>query len=69
MAEITRKDLFDTLNEFYGKVLEPRLIELRSDLMSMIKNLRISFNILINFIKGTAEGWDGLSHRVIGITQ
>jgi predicted nucleic acid-binding Zn-ribbon protein len=33
MAEITRKDLFDTLNEFYGKVLEPRFdrIEKRLD--------------------------------------
>ena len=24
MAEITRKDIFDTLSEFYGKVIEPR---------------------------------------------
>jgi hypothetical protein len=33
MAEITKKDMFDTLNEFYGKVLEPRFdrIEKRLD--------------------------------------
>jgi len=24
MAEITKKDIFDTLSEFYGKVIEPR---------------------------------------------
>jgi len=33
MAEITKKDLFDTLAEFYGKVIEPRFdrIEKRLD--------------------------------------
>jgi hypothetical protein len=33
MAEITKKDIFDTLNEFYGKVIEPRFdrIEKRLD--------------------------------------
>src|SRR4030067_3826113 len=33
MAEITRKDIFDTLSEFYGKVIEPRFdrIEKRLD--------------------------------------
>ena len=24
MVEITKKDIFDTLSEFYGKVIEPR---------------------------------------------
>jgi hypothetical protein len=24
MAEITKKDIFDTLSDFYGKVIEPR---------------------------------------------
>jgi len=33
------------------KYLSHGLIESRSDLMNMIKNLRISFNILIKFIK------------------
>jgi len=33
MAEITKKDMFDVLNEFYGKVVEPRFdrIEKRLD--------------------------------------
>ena len=33
MAEITKKDIFDSLNEFYGKILEPRFdrIEKRLD--------------------------------------
>ena len=33
MAEITKKDIFDTLSEFYGKVIEPRFdrIEKRLD--------------------------------------
>jgi hypothetical protein len=33
MAEITRKDIFDTLSEFYGKIIEPSFdrIEKRLD--------------------------------------
>ena len=33
MAETTKKDIFDTLTEFYGKVIEPRFdgIEKRLD--------------------------------------
>jgi uncharacterized protein YaaN involved in tellurite resistance len=33
MAEITKKDIFDTLAEFYGKVIEPRFdrVEKRLD--------------------------------------
>jgi chromosome segregation ATPase len=33
MAEMTKKDIFDTLSEFYGKVVEPRFdrIEKRLD--------------------------------------
>jgi hypothetical protein len=38
MAEITKKDIFDTLSEFYGKMIEPRFDESKRDWMRMIKN-------------------------------
>ena len=32
MAEITKKDLFDTLTEFYGKMIEPEFKAIRGKL-------------------------------------
>ncbi len=32
MAEITRKDMFDILNEFYGRIIEPEFKAIRSKL-------------------------------------
>ena len=32
MAEITKKDLFDTLSEFYGKIIQPEFKEIRKKL-------------------------------------
>ena len=32
MPSITKKDLFDTLNEFYGKVIEPEFRAIRTKL-------------------------------------
>ena len=32
MAEITKKDVFDTLTEFYGKVIEPEFRAIRTKL-------------------------------------
>ena len=32
MAEITKKDIFDTLTEFYGKMIEPEFRAIRSKL-------------------------------------
>jgi hypothetical protein len=32
MAGITKKDIFDTLSEFYGKIIQPEFKEIRKKL-------------------------------------
>jgi len=41
MAAITKKDLIETLSEFYGKFIEPEFRAIRSNSMTMIKGLGI----------------------------
>lgn len=65
IAEIVRKDLFDTLNEFCRKVLEPRFDRIEKRLNEHEQKFRDIFNSLTSFIKGTAKRLGNLSHRVI----
>jgi site-specific DNA-adenine methylase len=44
MAEITKKDIFDTLVEFYGKVIEPRFDRIEKKLDEHDQNFRDIFN-------------------------
>ncbi len=37
MAEITKKDLSDALNEFYGKMIEPRFDQIESRIQNQIE--------------------------------
>jgi hypothetical protein len=40
MAATTKKDIFDTLSEFYGKIIEPEFKEIRKKLNEHDEKLR-----------------------------
>ena len=55
MAEITKKDIFDTLSEFFGKVIEPRFDRIEKTLDEHGQNFETSLSILTEFIRNLID--------------